>query len=83
MISAEEARRIVREQERQKNREIMMYVEAEIEKAIKKGKLSAKLPDMELPDSLKEELESLGYVVTTFVWSICAEKCTIIRWDKA
>ena len=83
MISADEARRVVLEQESQKNRKIMMYVEAEIEKAIENGKLSAKLPDVELPDPLKAELESLGYVVTTFVWSICAEKCTIIRWDKA
>ena len=83
MISADEARRVVLEQESQKNRKIMMYVEAEIEKAIENGKLSAKLVDIELPDSLKAELESLGYVVTTFVWSICAEKCTIIRWDKA
>ena len=83
MISADEARRVVLEQESQKNRKIMMYVEAEIEKAIENGKLSAQLVDIELPDSLKAELESLGYVVTTFVWSICAEKCTIIRWDKA
>lgn len=82
MINASEASEKVQELMIQESEVALTFVEEEINKAIIAKKFSITLIDFVLPELAKNKLEALGYIVTTCIWAVSNEKCTIISWNK-